>query len=200
MILAIDPGIRHFGAALFGGVGQLSLHRAALIRNPIKEGNDPAAAFAACEALVRWLGERTVITGIHTVVVEIPRVYPAARQKGDQNDLIALSGVAYALACSLVSAEKRVRYFPREWKGTIDGDTMIGRIEARLDARELAAIEACPKSLRHNVVDAIGIGLKFVGRIEPRHVYPGATKSVDPWANSVDPEELQRAIERNENS
>lgn len=195
MILAIDPGIRHFGAALFGGVGQMTLHRAALIRNPVKEGNDLAVAFAACEALIRWLGERTVIAGIHTVVVEIPRVYPAARQKGDQNDLIALSGVAYALSCALVAAEKRVRYFPREWKGTIDGDTMIGRIEARLTAAEHAAIEACPKSLRHNVVDAIGIGLKFVDRLEPRRVLPGATKTTQ-WG--PDPEELQRLIERRE--
>ena len=172
MILAIDPGLRHFGAALFDGV---TLARAALIRNPIKTGNDLAVGFAACEALIRWLGDRTVIGSIHTVIVEIPRVYPAANQKGDQNDLIALAGVAYALACAVVSAEKRVRYFPREWKGTIDGDTMVKRIEARLSAQEQAAIETCPASLRHNVIDAIGIGLKYVDRLEPHRVFPGAT-------------------------
>jgi hypothetical protein len=175
MILAIDPGIRQFGAALFGGLGQSALHRAGLIRNTAKTGNDPAAAFSACEALTHWLREHTVIPTIHTVIVEVPRVYPAARQKGDQNDLIALAGVAYALACSFSFAEKRIRYFPREWKGTVDKETMARRIEARLSEVERATIEPCPQSLRHNVLDAIGIGLKYLGRLEPHRVYPGAT-------------------------
>jgi hypothetical protein len=183
VILSIDPGVRHFGAALFSQEADLhplddfdvnnSLGRAALIRNPIKSDNDPAVAFAACEALHRWLNVDA--RRVRVVVVEIPRVYPAARQKGDQNDLIALAGVAYALACSVVAAEVRVRYFPRDWKGTIDGDTMIRRIEARLSKGEASRIEPTPKSLRHNVIDAIGIGLKYLERLEPHRVYPGAT-------------------------
>lgn len=171
MLLAIDPGVRHFGAALFHA-GDRHLDRAALIRNPIKAGNDLAVAAAACEALIRWLGPdaRTV----RSVCVEIPRVYNAGNQKGDQNDLIALAGVGYSLGCAVVAADRRIRYFPREWKGTIDADKMTDRIERRLDRVEKAMIETCPASLRHNVIDAIGIGLKELGRLEPVRVYPGA--------------------------
>jgi|APCry1669188970_1035186.scaffolds.fasta_scaffold01748_7 hypothetical protein len=177
MILAIDPGVRALGVALFGGLGQMNLMRAALIRNPIKVGNGPEVAFAACEALVRWL--EVDARRIETVIVEIPRVYGAAQQKGDQNDLIALAGIGYAASTAIVSATNRVRYFPREWKGTIDADQMTVRIEAKLIPAERQRIEKCPASLRHNVIDAIGIGLKFVGRLEPRRVYPGATLTYD---------------------
>lgn len=170
MLLAIDPGVRHFGAALFIPSGVL--WNAALIRNPIKTGNDLEVAAAACEALIRWLQREA--RAVQTVCVEIPRVYNAGNQKGDQNDLIALAGVGYALGCSVVAADHRVRFFPREWKGTIEADTMTERIEKRLSAVELQRIEKCPASLRHNVIDAIGIGLKAFNRLEPMRVYPGA--------------------------
>jgi len=68
------------------------------------------------------------------VVIEVPRVYPAARQKGDQNDLITVAGVAFAIAARLRLPPYAITsYYPREWKGNLDPDeVMIPRIKGRL--------------------------------------------------------------------
>ena len=171
--LCVDPGVRALGAAVFrenNPVAQIA--HAALIRNPYASGNGPAEIFALTEQLIRWLASHVLARSIGRVIVEVPRVYPAARQTGDQNDLIAVAGVAYAASVSVISATERLRYFPHEWKGTVKKETCTARIRERLNAFELASIEHCPKSLEHNVIDAIGIGLKFFGRFEPHRVYP----------------------------
>lgn len=175
--LAIDPGIRSFGAAVFADTW---LTRATLIRGhynpkaaiPGIEANEPFYAARAAEWLIVWLNGLGLARNVNRVVIEIPKVYPAAQQKGDQNDLIALAGFAYALATSVHSATEIVRYFPREWKGTIDADTMTARIEKRLMPAETHYLEPCPESLRHNMIDAVGIGLFNLGRLDRHRVIP----------------------------
>jgi hypothetical protein len=166
-IVAIDPGIRNLGIAEIQD-GQLV--RAALIRNPVKSGNDLAAVRAISRAARDWLGGKLFLTHL---AIEVPRVYGAGHQKGDQSDLIALATVCGAVAesCSMSSTQV-IRYFPQDWKGQVDADVMTARILSRLSLAETRAIEKCPASLLHNVIDAIGIGLKVVGRMEPIRVYP----------------------------
>jgi hypothetical protein len=96
------------------------------------------------------------------VVIEIPRIY-LGKGKGDLNDLIDLAVLAGGLSTLGTSA-----YFvtPSEWKGQTPKDVMAVRVRAKLTPQELALFNACdcPASLRHNVLDAIGIGLWKIGR------------------------------------
>jgi hypothetical protein len=95
------------------------------------------------------------------LVIEIPRIYPVARQKGDQNDLIE---VAFAAGkCSAFFQEVK-RLYPRDWKGTMPKEKMTARIESRLTPTEFAQV-LTRGALRHNALDAVGIGLYTLGRL-----------------------------------
>jgi hypothetical protein len=51
---------------------------------------------------------------------------------------------------------------PREWKGQVPKDVHHARLVKTLTPEELAMVEAsAPPSLRHNVLDAVGIGRYF---------------------------------------
>lgn len=115
-----------------------------------------------------WVGEAPSV-----MVIECPRVYNAAHQKGDQNkSIIPLTLVVGALAGYSPLTTLLVQYFPRDWKGTVDPDeVMIPRIQARLTPEERVCLEPCAESLMHNVWDGIGVGLKYLGRLEPKRVF-----------------------------
>jgi len=98
-------------------------------------------------------------------VSEYPQVY--ARGPGDPADLIELAGVVGAVGYAIRSM-KSSSYLPRSWKGQVPKDVMCARIEGRLSPEEKAAIRPCPTSLRHNVLDAIGVGLFHIGRLRAR--------------------------------
>ena len=172
--LAVDPGIRGCGCALFDDA---TLTKAAYVANPIRYGNDPWASAACAEAVSQWVGD------VDTLLVEYPKVYPQAQQKGDQNDLFALAAIDAVLAY-LYPAGKW--FYPRDWKGTANADMMTCRIAGcafvkcggvhtpslpgRLTVRELNCIVRGSESLLHNTIDAIGLGLHHVGRLAPKKV------------------------------
>lgn len=174
-LVSVDPGIRAMGAAWFSD-GKLIACK--LIRNPAGDGS-LADHMLVVESFALWV--RAVahtrfngFTGAQPrLAIEIPRVYPAARQKGDQNDLINLAvvagGVAGHFAPGLVT-----RYYPRDWKGSVNPEESNRRVVERLGASELETMARteCPKSLQHNLIDAIGVGLFHLGRFDPRKVYP----------------------------
>ncbi|WP_338865154.1 hypothetical protein [Myxococcus stipitatus] len=109
----------------------------------------------------------------HQLIIELPRVYAAACQKGDQNDLIQLSGVVGMLGGYLPNVATRRSVYPRDWKGTLDAGAFIERIKQRLSPVEHLRVELLgAASLHHNVWDAIGIGLHALGRLSPRKVFP----------------------------
>ncbi|WP_246137120.1 hypothetical protein [Myxococcus llanfairpwllgwyngyllgogerychwyrndrobwllllantysiliogogogochensis] len=125
-------------------------------------------AFAVREWLWPRLGNEP-----HQLVIEMPRVYSAAHQKGDQNDLIQLAGVVGMLGGYLPNVASRRSVYPRDWKGTVDADAFIERIKQRLSPVEHLRVELpSATSLHHNVWDAIGIGLHALGRLAPRRVFP----------------------------
>jgi hypothetical protein len=102
------------------------------------------------------------------IIMELPRVYPGSR-RNDPNDLIqvTLGGVTF---CSPIARHHMIPLstrYPQEWKGTVDADVMTERIKDELSTREKLILETCgvTPSKEHNVVDAIGIVLKEVGRL-----------------------------------
>lgn len=111
------------------------------------------------------------------LVVERPQIYRASKSKGDPNDLPPMVGIDAALAtlldCPVTS------YLPRDWVGGTSkvesGDPWQSprglRVWDRLSVQE----RNCVVNVSHDVVDAIGLGLKYLLRFEPRGVYPGAT-------------------------
>lgn len=143
--LAIDPGVKHLGVAVFDGG---ALVCAGLIKTEDKKA----------------LSEILFTYGYpDSVVVELPQVYQRSKSKGDPNDLIAVAVVVGALQERL----RRVELVkPRTWKGTVKKEVMLKRIVSKLTAEETALLPKLSKSLVHNVIDAIGIGLFAVGRLK----------------------------------
>ncbi|NTX15501.1 hypothetical protein HUA76_32505 [Myxococcus sp. CA056] len=174
--VSIDPGLRHCGVAVFDAPlhERATLLAAGLPKNPEHQGGELSlASWASMAFAVReWLRSR-VGDEPFQLILEMPRVYAAAHQKGDQNDLIQLAGVVGMLGGFLPNVASRRSVYPRDWKGTVDADAFIERIKQRLDAAEHLCVELpSAATIHHNVWDAIGIGLHTLGRLAPRRVYP----------------------------
>jgi hypothetical protein len=100
------------------------------------------------------------------VIIERPRIY--TKMKGDPADILNLLEVGATFQGMLGRPVEWVE--PHAWKGNIDPDAMTERIHGRLLPAELKRIDPCPKSLEHNILDAIGIGLATLGRLERKRV------------------------------
>lgn len=129
-----------------------------------------------CTGWARWDHGRLSSCGIRTsevlsvyghLVIEKPQVYRATRSKGDPNDLIELAILVgrYVERCTgevtLVS--------PAEWKGQVTKHIHAHRIIDALSLDELHVMQNAeqitPKGDRHNMIDAIGLGLWKLGRL-----------------------------------
>lgn len=179
--LGIDPGVGGCGCALFtnmSGLGWL-LNRAAYVRNTrrSKRGEVLEDAYGMTSCVFAWAAP---VGEIDRVLIEFPQVYRAGRGKAgaDPNDLLTLAAIDGALTVALTGPVTSCEsILPRGWKGTLgelpdgtylpeqrifgDADTQTPGI---LSLDEIACVERCTKSLFHNVVDGIGIGLHAVGR------------------------------------
>nr|BDT33744.1 hypothetical protein MFMH1_34130 [Myxococcus sp. MH1] len=179
LLVALDPGLRECGVALFD-MDSGELLAAGMPTNAERKARglpawarmaDGVSAFVS-SFLEPYRAAGEVIS--ITLASECPQVYTAGKSKGDPNDLIELAGVVGRVAGSLKATSER-SYLPREWKGTLDADVMIERIKARLAERPHEYLRVqLPRAQdkHHNVWDAIGIGLHVVGRLAPRKVFP----------------------------
>lgn len=173
MLLAIDPGLRHCGYAVFYG-GKLVC--AGLARNPDKTNRGPQAWLSMAMTLVVELGNQQLpLSAGDEVVLEGQQVYQASHLAGkmgaDANDLLELSGVCGAIAAAYagLTVQDFRRVMPSEWKGTTDKTICQLRVSKRLSDSEAMAIcwpgkAGKDSSLAHNVYDAIAIGMFAVGR------------------------------------
>lgn len=122
------------------------------------------------DQLCNFLGHNQV----HEAVIEMPQTYRGRAARGDANDLIALGatvgGIERMLAEHGVLA-RNVR--PSDWKGGVPKPTRVEdlyiiteRIKCILNTDELSRIN-WPRAVRlqWDVSDAIGIGLKTIGRM-----------------------------------
>lgn len=156
--LAIDPGVRELGWALFrmdefvtGGVSSVpgtlpnlghnvSQHR----RNIYNATGHLHVDFVAVEAME----------------------YADRRAKSVPADLLRVQWVGAALGGMFATQITPVT--PTTWKRSVPKDIHHKRIRAKLTKREAVALEraetAVAAGLRHNLVDAVGIGLWAVRR------------------------------------
>lgn len=147
-VIAIDPG-RTSGWARYVG------HRLQ------DAGTFAEQAYPLSWAAPSWL------------VIEVPRIYPGGRGKGDPNGLIQLAltvgeirGHYRARGCRIVET------FPSMWKGQTPKEIHHARVLAKLDAQELRALDphrrratkTNPHGYDHNLLDAVALGLWFLER------------------------------------
>lgn len=166
-LLAIDPGLRGVGLAKFSdGL----LYWAGYIRNPDKKGRGPAAWDAMLREAANFVDD-VATAGLVELAVELPRVYP--KMKTDPNDLIDLAGVLGCLVANCYSQKpagykfnpvKITTYAPSDWKGQVPKDIMNARVWAKLSDDEKSSVQRVGAK-DHNTLDAIGIGLKALGRL-----------------------------------
>jgi hypothetical protein len=181
-LLAIDPSISSSGVALFKrGV----LMSAKTITRSIEAADIGSRALAMALDIRAWIS--AVGIDPRVLVFEWPQIYTAAKSKGNPNDLIALAaigagvgGMLYASAAVRNVAIEVLTPTPAEWIGQLPKsrtgnawDSPRGqRIGKRLDERERARIGA---KAQHDALDAVGLGLWSLGRLDRERVFPGAT-------------------------
>lgn len=155
-MLAIDPGLRGCGCAVFEGP---VLRRAWFSKNTEMLERGPKAWRAMAEAVALGLnGEDFGPVELHTLAIEYPQVYKTAYQKGDQDDIVQLQGCAGAVV-GLITAKHYLGFTPRYWKGQVPKLIHNERVAKKLSPEELANIYEHRTTIRHNVIDAIGIGI-----------------------------------------
>jgi hypothetical protein len=167
-LLAVDPGIRGCGVAVFeDGV----LTSCSYVKNSsTTEG--PVSIKAAKMAL---RVARDVFAKPDSLVLEWPQVYREShrsKRKADPNDLLGLAAIHGALVAFFSNTTMVYEVLPSEWKPSgMKKDATAFRVASRLSPEEQKVLDSCncPRSLIHNVVDAVGIGLHAVGRsLNPR--------------------------------
>jgi hypothetical protein len=133
-LLAIDPGAQT-GFAVFERVG-------------------PGAPWNLIQANVLPPGlNLPMVVAPDIVVIEMPKVYPNGRAR--PNDLMTLACIVGRYQERYRNAKQHLVY-PRNWKGSIDGDIMSARIKAALTPHEQGL--AATFKFDHNMLDAIGMG------------------------------------------
>lgn len=180
-LLAFDPGALHPAAALF---------RAGVLRCAERVKIDSAwADLPVVDRCVRIAGNAVrwaiaLDASPRVLVCEHPQVYRQSKSKGDPNDLLLLATINGALAgvLSYAAAGRDLGVTilsptPREWVGQLPKSTTGDpwqsqrgvRIASRLSAAER---EVCESS--HDAIDACGLGLWALGRLDRVRVFPGA--------------------------
>lgn len=179
-LLALDPSIHSAGLALFRR-GRLVAART-LKREREAAGIGERAAAMSLD-IIAWL--RHVHADPRTFVYEWPQIYTYDKSVGDPNDLIALAaignGVATVLQAAAAARNICVEFVspkPAEWIGQLPksrtGSAWASPRGARIKSR-LSLDESRHAPDQHDVVDAIGLGLWALGRLDRVRVFPGAT-------------------------
>lgn len=155
-LIAIDPGLNGCGLAMFDDL----LVYATYVKET--EGlTHPNNKLLNMQTRIN-----DMIGGVcgfnYQVVCELPQVYTQGKLKGDPNDLINL-----ALIVGGIHANYKTQLVkPREWKGQMPKEVCNQRVLSKLSPEEKEVIDKkIPKSLLHNTLDAVGIGLWALGRL-----------------------------------
>lgn len=177
-LLAVDPGLIHPAAALFeDGV----LVRASRVKVPAKLSKLDLGqrCLEVANLINSWLGSDLELPTAHPteLVIEWPKVYRGNKSKGDPADLFGLVGVGMCLAGVLQVPTTAVQ--PWQWIGnlpkTTKGNPLTSIRGQRIWSR-LSEVEKQAVVLSHDAIDAVGIGLWKLGRLERRQSFIGASQ------------------------
>jgi hypothetical protein len=136
-LLAIDPGAKT-GWALFLESADVWRLAACGVVSPM----DPTP----------WPGSKK----LDQIVIEVPVIYP--HSKASPKSILTLSRIVGRYEERFAEAGPIELIEPRTWKGTIDGDIMIRRIEAGLSLEDRRVHDQYTGGYKHNMTDAVGLG------------------------------------------
>lgn len=162
-VLAVDPGLRGSGVALVSG-GQLV--RAGYAPSAERTARGAAAWAAAAWAVAEWVWSRHLRFDLG--LVENPEQYEGVGHKANREDITELTGVAGGVSVILSVKAPVTSVLPKQWKGQVPKDVHNSRVMARLSQAEQLVIEWPADSLKHNVIDAVGLALWKAGRMEAK--------------------------------
>lgn len=185
VLLALDPSVKSSGIAIFVDG---TLEAAHTFKEP--RGRTKLPPVGRCLDMAESISVRLQGKYRPTVyVTEWPVVYGPGKGKGNPSGLLYMPGVSSALGAMLMidPALKPYRtgliayqYLPREWcmgtskpsKGSFRDYVVSSRGE-----RIISRLTECEKRVwidqvtTHDAGDAVGIGLKHLGRFERKRVY-----------------------------
>ena len=174
-LVSIDPG-RNLGWSVFVYFGPMIvpgqtwgwvLRACGLVTSTATNINTQAAETCkeVQEKVLRVLWDSGFHPGQHPLsVCELMEWRPDDRRSNAQ-DLIRVATIGAAVAGMLSPEPAFVT--PNEWKGQVPKEIMGSRILHSLQWDEAnRAGKDIPTNLRHNVIDAVGIGLWAVGRMQ----------------------------------
>lgn len=195
-LISLDSGTRSPGIAAFAGNELLEATNV----DVTEYEHEPAAQrwLTIGRILAGWVRERVPArVALLSLVFERPQWYARSKSKGDPNQLAGLTAVAgvFVGQLSMLYPVTVASYVPAEWIGQLskvcpvcdgkkgrgrgkkrvlcpachgsDWETPRGkRIRSRLSPAELLR---CPD--QNDAIDAAGVGLKQLGRLEPIRVY-----------------------------
>jgi hypothetical protein len=164
----VDPGAATGYAVFVDGL----LHHCGLAVATTPPRTDPLKSAREIAELVQLGYDARGIWPRSHLIIEWPQVY--TRGSNDRNDLLPLCAIAGAVAQRLALFASQRHVLPRTWQGQMTKDVCHARIKSRLDKYELTVVDAACQGhapgKRHNILDAVGIGLYSVGRFSPQKV------------------------------
>jgi hypothetical protein len=148
-LFAIDPGKHLIGFAHFRDTK--------LVECTVIE-------FKSLSMLRATLWEKASASWPVSVVSEVPQVYPGFQEKvpDDMIDMALAAGACLSLAPNTLAVR------PHAWKGSKDKKIHQAQLLNAATPDEFALINQVPKALRHNAIDAYGIGKWYLNRFMQR--------------------------------
>ncbi len=181
-LVAFDPGLRYPAVAIFHN-GKL-IHASRVKLDPATTSTKLPTG-QRCLAVAKQVSNyfygivatHPAMQATDVLVTEWPKVYRAGKSKGDPADLMPLAAIGIGLA-AILKPRQVESPTAAEWIGGLPkattGDPLMSprgiRIWSRLDDGEKANVV-----VSHDSLDSVGIGLHYLGRLERRRVFPGAT-------------------------
>ena len=176
-ILVLDPSTTRCGLALFR---EGTLVAAGCVKNTLGTKADILARVVhMAEACADWYNDFGADPT--EIVVEWPPVYsPNQERKGGPKSVIALAGVCGALAMTIGC--RCTSYLPADWTQQVPKNKAVKG--AKKSPRAVKILSRLTQSERvvwdsikyDDAIDAIGIGLWHLGRLDRRRVFPGSSE------------------------
>lgn len=167
-LVAIDPSLTRLGFAVF--------ERGELVRTGVVRGKTKASediVHRVAEMAHRTLYEVGANLSVQDMVFEWPQLYGTGKSVGSPNKIMPLAAVCSAIGAIVSLRGTRLHsYLPSEWAGQVPKCTTVAgckyspralRILSRLSVEEQSVWNDAKYD---DEIDAIGIGLKFLGRYE----------------------------------
>ena len=169
-LLSIDPSLRATGCALFLDGELVDVH---LIRWQSKQRGQILWRGISL-SLNAWLqlaaSKHLRLSGLSIDAhMERPVHHRGVGRRADPETLLEMAMLVGYLCATLCTGDQYTLWTKAQWAGTAPKNAVTARVEARISPAETAVLAETykgPPSLRHNVLDAVGVGLHALGRMK----------------------------------